>query len=420
VGYGNNFSRSTSDAKVHSFDTITKGFTDLVDSLSNNFINTNSSNRVSIGYRALIGKCNFSISNGMQFTNLSSQNITKDTSITRYFTNVYPTASFMYQFSKQRNLRINYNGRTNQPSISQLQPVPNNSNPANIITGNPSLSQEFNHNIHVLYTYVDPVSFRNISIMFNGGLTANKVVTSINQLANGYQTTTYQNQNGAFNSQFHLNYGLQLKKPKSNLNFITNAGYNRDVSLINGAINYTYASNVGENINWTMNLKEKLDLNFNTGYNYNIIEYSIRKQNNRNYYTASFMLEPTYTFEGGWILGSVFNYSYNSGLAAGYNANLPLWNASFAKQLFRKQQGEIKIGVYDLLNQNVSVSRNATSNYIQDVQNNVLKRYFLVTFTYNLRKFPGENKQLDKIINKLTEGEENSSEIRKRSGGRRR
>ncbi len=418
LSYGNNFSRNTSDAKVHSFDTILHGYTDLVDSLSNNFINTNSSNRVSIGYRALIGKCNFSISNGMQFTNLSSQNITKDTSISRNFTNLYPTASFMYQFTKQRHLRINYNGRTNQPSISQMQPVPNNSNPANIVTGNPNLTQEFNHNVHLLYTSVNPSTFNNISIMFNAGLTSNKVVTSITQLANGYQTTTYQNQNGAFNARVHVSYGLQLKNPKSNLNFITNAAYNRDISLINNANNYTYASNIGESVNWTMNLKDKFDLNFNAGYNYNLIEYSIRKQNNRNYYTTSFMIEPSYIFNGGWILGSVFNYSYNSGLAAGYNSNLPLWNASFAKQLFSKQQGEIKIGVYDLLNQNVSVSRNANTNYIQDVQNNVLKRYFLVTFTYNLRKFPGEKRQLDKIINKITEGSDNSGDRqRERSSG---
>ena len=196
-----------------------------------------------------------------------------------------------------------------------------------------------------------------------------------------------------------------MHTPKSNLNFITNASYNRDVSLINNEKNFTYTSNAGESINWTMNLHEKLDLNFNTGYNYNIITYSIKPQNNRNYHTESFTIEPTYTFPGDWVLGSVFTYTYNSGLASGYNASLPLWNATFAKELFDKKQGEIKIGVFDLLNQNVSVSRNVTNNYIQDVQNNVLKRYFLLTFTYNLKKFPGGQKQMDKIINKIMQGE---------------
>ena len=405
LSYGYNLNGSLSNAKTYSYDSATKSYSNLVDSLTNYFINGSSSNRGSIGYRLKVGKVNFGISNGIQYTNLHSTNTTKDTSVSRNFTNLYPTANFMYTFSKQENLRINYNGRSNQPGISQLQPVPNNSNPANIITGNPFLGQEFAHSLRLLYTYVDPVSFRNISFLLSGGITNNKVVTSVTQLANGYQTTTYENENGTYNAHTNLNYGIQLHNPKSNLNFITNASYNRDVSLINNQKNFTYTSNAGESINWTMNLHEKLDLNFNTGYNYNIITYSIKPQNNRNYHTESFTIEPTYTFPGDWVLGSVFTYTYNSGLASGYNASLPLWNATFAKELFDKKQGEIKIGVFDLLNQNVSVSRNVTNNYIQDVQNNVLKRYFLLTFTYNLKKFPGGQKQMDKIINKIMQGE---------------
>ena len=405
LSYGYNFNNNTSNTKTLAFDSVMMGYSDVVDSLSNNFVNSNSSHRGSIGYRLKVGKLNFGISNGVQFTNLNSTNTSKDTSISRSFTNMYPTANLTYAFSKQENLRINYNGRSNQPNISQLQPVPNNSNPANIITGNPNLVQEFSHSIRLLYTRVDPVSFSNISVLLNSGMTTNKVVSSVTQLANGYQTTTYQNLNGTFNLKAHINYGIQLKAPKSNLNFITNAAYNRDISLINDSKNYTNASNAGESINWTMNLHEKLDLNVNAGYNYYIVKYSIKPQNNRNYHTESFSIEPTYTFPGDWVLGSTFNYSYNSGLASGYSPQPLLWNASLAKELFDKKQGEIKIGVYDLLNQNVSVSRNVTNNYIQDVQNNVLKRYFLLTFTYNLKKFPGSAKQLDKIINKIMDSQ---------------
>jgi len=413
LSYGYNQNNSLSDARTHSFDTVSQTYSYLVDSLSNKFNNGSSSNRVSIGYRVKTGKINFGISNGMQFTELHSFNTEKDTSLVRRFTNLYPTANFMYTFSKQENLRINYNGRSNQPDISQLQPVRNNSNPANIITGNPFLGQEFSHSLRLLYTYVDPITFRNISFMLSGGITNNKVVTSTTQLSNGYQTTTFLNHNGSYNARTNFNYGIQLKSPKSNLNFITNASYNRDVSLINNATNYTYSSNAGENINWTMNIKEQLDLNFNAGYNYHIVNYSIKPQNNKNYYTESFSLEPTYTFPGDWVLGSSFNYSFNSGLAAGYNASLPLWNASIAKELFRKKQGELKLIIVDLLNQNANVSRNITNNYIQDVQNNVLKQYFLLTFTYNLKMFPGQQRQLDKIIRNMTDEEGGSNKSSK-------
>ena len=43
----------------------------------------------------------------------------------------------------------------------------------------------------------------------------------------------------------------------------------------------------------------------------------------------------------------------------------------------------------------VSIVRNVTENYIQDVQTKVLRRYVLLTFTYNLKNFSkSQQKQL--------------------------
>lgn len=387
--YGYNQNNSNSDRKVYSFDKTTNDYTHFVDTLSNYFQNENSSNRVTVGYRLQTEKVNFGISNGIQYSNLKSDNTSKGTHFDRNFTNIYPTANFIYNFTKKKNLRINYNGRSNQPNTAQLQPVPDNSNRNNIITGNPKLGQEFSHSLRLVYTSVNAITFRNISALISGSITSNKVVNSITDSGRGALATTYENANGSFNIFANVNYGFQLKNPKSNLNFISNVSLNRDVNLINGATNFTTSTRFSEAINWTMNINEKLDLNFNTTYNFNIAKYSLKPEQNRDYYTQSFSVEPTYTFKGGWILGSDFDYIYNSGLTSGYNASLPLWNAFFAKQIFKKKDGEIKLSVTDILNQNVSVSRNVTNNYIQDVQNNVLQRYFLLTFTYNLRKFPG-------------------------------
>jgi hypothetical protein len=60
---------------------------------------------------------------------------------------------------------------------------------------------------------------------------------------------------------------------------------------------------------------------------------------------------------------------------------------SIGKKFLANQAGELKLGVFDLLKQNQSVSRNITETYQEDIRNQVLQQYFMLTFTYSLRNF---------------------------------
>jgi hypothetical protein len=42
------------------------------------------------------------------------------------------------------------------------------------------------------------------------------------------------------------------------------------------------------------------------------------------------------------------------------------------------------------LKQNQAITRDVTASYIQDLQTNVLSNYFIVSFSYNLRRFKGQ------------------------------
>ena len=74
-----------------------------------------------------------------------------------------------------------------------------------------------------------------------------------------------------------------------------------------------------------------------------------------------------------------------SGLSAGFNQQYTLWNASVGKKLFPGQRGEIRVYAFDLLSQNRAIQRNVTEAYYEDVQTNILRRYFMLMFTYNIR-----------------------------------
>ena len=404
VELGANYSYTQSLSNKNTFAPDLSGaYTIPVDSLTNDFKNTNTSNRYTLGYRIQNSKLNFGVSGGVQFTTLNSDNRTNDSlPITKHFTNLYPTANFMYSFTRTTNIRINYNGRTNAPSLSQLQPVTDNSNQLNITAGNPNLKQAFNNSLRIFFTSFDVFKLRSIFAVINASNTINGIVSSITQYNTGAkagtQRTTYINKSGAYNLNAYFNYGMQLNTPKSNLNFGTNISNSRGLSLINGATNNTYNTSLGETIGWTMNLNEKFDLNLHTTSTYSIIKNSIVSQSNAEYFSQSFWAEPTYTFKGGWVFSNDFTYTFNTGRTAGYNISVPLWNAYVSKLLFKKQNCELKFSLYDILNKNQNVTRTSTNNSIADVQNNVLKQYYSVTFTYNLRKFAGQQPAIPSIF----------------------
>ncbi len=386
LDYNYNYSKNTSDKLTYDFDSTTQKFTSIDSLLTNDYENTYSSNRVTLNYRYQTDKMNFSVGNGVQFGDLTSINNTKNTEITQHYTNTYPTANFTYRFNKSSNLRFNYSGRTNQPTVYQLQPVIDNSDPLNVQIGNPLLKQSFTHSFRTLYNSFDNVHLSNIFATVNASFIENNIVSAVKtDPVTGADTITYVNLDGAYNISAFFNYGFQLKKPKSNLNFTTNFTDNRSVSVINREVNYTQNYTIGETIKFTTNLKQNFDMNFSATPTYNIARYSVQPDQNQNYFSQSLTVGATYYTKSGWILESDFNYTAYEGRAAGYNTSVPLWNAALAKQFLKNKRGELRFSVYDLLNQNVSIVRNVSENYIQDVQTKVLTRYAMLTFTYNLR-----------------------------------
>src|SRR5690606_22688221 len=86
---------------------------------------------------------------------------------------------------------------------------------------------------------------------------------------------------------------------------------------------------------------------------------------------------------------STLNYHYNTGLTSDDSQSFVLWNASVGKKLFKREEAEISLSAYDLLNSNINVSRNISDQYIEDRESNMLNQYFILSFTYNLRRFGG-------------------------------
>jgi hypothetical protein len=208
--------------------------------------------------------------------------------------------------------------------------------------------------------------------------TLNKIVNSISNIGFGKQLIIPVNMNGAFNTGSYVTLGIPLRKLKgSNINFNNSITYSRDVSQVEQEKNITNSFSITQTAGINLDIKQKLNIGLNGSVGYNSVHYSISDPTSQSpdtkYFSQTYSLDFSYIAKTNTVLSTDFDYTINSGRAEGYNQNLPLWNASIAQLLFKKKNGELKFSVHDLLNQNQSITRTVTQNYILDSKTTVLK-----------------------------------------------
>lgn len=394
--------RNLTDRRVFDFNEVTEDYTIPNTQLTNDFDNKFFSNRLGLNFITTKLKYNYTFGFAAQYATQNNLDLTRDSKFSREFINLFPNAQFRYNFGKNRRLRIDYRGSTNQPSSTQLQPVQDNTNPLNITQGNPDLKQEIVNTIRANFVSFNINKFSSFFAFASVSNTANKIANTTTVTRFGGQVNGYQNTDGVWNALAFAGVGLPLKGNSLVLSLNTNLAWNKNKSFINNAENTSSTYIVGQGAKLVWNYKENLDFNLSGNINYNMAEYSLQPQNNVNYFTNSVIADITYTFRNGLILGTEVDYFVNSGLADGFNQNYTIWNASIAKQVFKDKRGEIKLRVYDGLKQNIGISRTVSETYIQDVSNVVLQRYFMLSFTYNINRLAAqrqEQQRMDRMMN---------------------
>lgn len=357
-------------------------------SYRNNFI----SQRASLSFKSQRAKFNYTIGLNLDPSYSSSENFVGDTTlskITRKVVNLSPMAQFNYMFDKRTNLRIMYNGRTSQPSMTQLQPVADISDPTNITIGNPDLNPRYTNNVFIRFQQFTPEKQRAFMIMANGSYIINDIVsyTSYNQ-ETGVKTTTYKNVNGNYSGNVRMMLNTPLKNKKFSINSMTMASFANS----NGYINEE------KNTNRNLILSERggidfrssyLDLGVNGNIRYNATNNSLQKENNQNTFNYGAGGYTTIYLPLNFKIESDVNWSTNSGYGDGFKQNEVLWNASASKSFLKNNQGTLRFKIYDILQQRSNISRSITASYIQDSEYNTLGSYFMVHFIYRFSIFKG-------------------------------
>jgi len=359
----------------------------IVDSLSNHFVFNTVNNIGSLSYRYLAKKVNFIIGSGMGTANYQLNDLELGTNRAINFTNFLPSASFNFNPKQQRKIRFNYNGNSINPTLQQIQPIIDNSDPLNIAVGNANLQQGFSNKFSFNASDFKVLKSRSISLNANYFATNNAITSSSQIDASGRMISKYVNVDGSFNYNFNVGYGIDVFK---GINLVVRMGknFNRYINFVNNVKN----TNDNNGINYTLSFNYWSDTWFNFYWN-------LYAANNQSSSTIRPNIITNY-----WSYGSFGNFSFNFKKAKTYitiendfniyqksaafpdQRNVYLVSPSIRKVIGRKDQFELKLFAFDLLNQNSNVRRNINSNFISETTNNGIRRYFLLSFVYNFSK----------------------------------
>ena len=379
--------RSTANKETFDYNKQNGKYDQLNPLLTNDFENNYEYTQTGLRVRTQQKKYNYSLGVSWQAAELKGKIIagTKDSVIRKTFNNLLPNARLQYNFTRYSNLVINYATNTNQPAASQLQPVPDNSDPLNIRVGNPDLQQEFSHAMRLQFTSINPFKNKNFFLFLNLIKTDNKIVND-DRFLGGIKTSRPLNVDGIYNFNGDISIGFPVRAVKGTVNLSSNAGYYRNKQLVNGVENSSNTFSAGPDIRLDMSLGEKANWAVGAGMNYNNTKYSLSLARDAQYISQQYTTGFDWQLPKNIFIATDFSYKINNQLAEGFNSNIAFWNASISKQFLRFNRGELKLKAYDLLNQNLGISRTSNQNYIEDIRQRNLRRFFLLSFTYSLNK----------------------------------
>lgn len=379
--------RNVSDKQTNRYNPATDEY-DIKDSLfTNAFRNSMESHTPAVSLMFNRSRLHWTLGAGLQFLSQDNLSVNEGELMKQDFINFTPSASLGFNFTKTFNIDIYYSGRNQQPSIQQLQPVPDNRNPLYVVLGNPDLKPSFYHNVHMNIRQSSGTSFWNAG--FNMNSTIRQIINETFFDEFGRQVSRPVNVNGNYNMSWNLQYSKSWKR--RNWSFRMNLGqrgnFNRNTTFTNKvnnrSDNWSLSPAFGFNFTW----KQIFSIQPAFNLRYNFARYTISSVRDVRYNSKRVSATMFWNYPKRLIIENSLQYNYNSRTAPGFRKGVAMWSAAVNWQLMDKQQATIRLAVYDILKQNAGIYRSITETYVEDNQSMVLQQYFMLSFIYNLRRF---------------------------------
>lgn len=376
---------------VNDFNAGTNSYSDFNALLSNTLNQNNNLLNAGISYNLNKSKYNFRAGTNLNSTRLDINSIynLQNYSFQRNF--ILPEYDVMlnYKFNKTTSLRITNSATYSIPQVDYLNPYIDTSDPLITIQGNPDLKSTWQNLTSVNFSTLNIPRGINFYTRFGFNYTDNDIVNYSFYDDSGKQFSTYENISGNKRSNFSTSltktYKWSGNKLDLNPSFATNYSYRKgfiDATEFTSNI-YTLSPRFGVNLN----LKDKLNLRASYGINYSSSNYTNYRIDKTSTSRQNLSLRVTnYFFNKTLFFNNDFTFTKNTNISSDFNRNSYFWNSSVNYQFFKKQM-MLKLSVNDLLNQRQNATRTIGDNYVEDREELILKRYFMLSLVVNLNSF---------------------------------
>ncbi len=362
-------------------------YSNLIDSLSNHFVFNTINNAGSVNYRFVDKKVNWVLGSGFGTANYQLEDLARNTKRSIAFNNFIPSFNFNYNPKQQRRVRFDYSGKTVNPTLLQIQPIIDNSDPLNVNIGNANLQQGFTNTVNLNVNDFKVLKSRYVFADISYSNTDNAISNSSTVDALGRRVNQYVNVQGNYSYRGNVYYGMDIYKGlQFGLNM--NGGFNRYVNRVNGIRNVNDNTNISYGLNFSYWGDKAVNFYLNMNANDNRTVSSIRPGSETNYWTyqingnTQFKFKKIKTFIDINIDANV----YQKSKVFPDQRDVFIISPSIRKVLGKTDSWEVKMYVFDMLNQNTNIQRNISSNFISESSNNGIRRYTMFSLIYNFSK----------------------------------
>ena len=378
---------------TYDFNSISNDFTDFNTELSSDFTyeDITKTPSLELTYRTKKLRLNFEVGH-VNRTLENKDALRPELSLKREFSNLKLDFAGRYRFDNKASFYFNYDIDNRPPSLNQLQPFENVSNPTNIVKGNPDLKPSQRHRGYFSFNKYNWQAGTGMYIYASGSYNKNQVVSDITIDPITYnRTTTYSNVDGGYDFWVGSSYSKKIKLDTiSSLKFSLRNSFNgfKNFSILNGNINEVKTFSIRPELGLTYEWNKKISIE--PRYQINFSETDGADGFNQRFTRHRFRLRTRTNIPKKLEWQNDIVYTYNPDVTD-FNRSAWFWNSTLSYSIF-KDKAAITLKAYDLLNQNTNARRSATSNYIEDSESSVLQQYFMLGFSWKFNTLGSKGK----------------------------